>query len=106
MKAKTYEDYLKVESYKHTAEVLINHPEARESYKMLLIHYYHDVYGMTLDEAFRSDEVINFQTIGRMARRLKAVNPKLQGENISKKQEMTDICKQIALDIPVVVEVI
>ena len=106
MKEYTYEDYLKIKSYEGIARVLVNHEDARDSYRALLIHYYRDIHGMSLDEAFRSDDVINFQSVGRMARRLKAVNHRLQGKNQKKKEEMTEICKQIALDLPVVVEVI
>lgn len=91
----------KNKTYNRVAYILENYKEARESNKTV-IRLYYMLEGMTLDEAFRRNDVVNYQTIERMARQIKATNPKYKVDKSEQEAEY----KQIALETPVVVKLL
>lgn len=77
------------------ATILLNHNGARKDNRELLIRYYRDVCHMSLDEAFRSNDVLNYGTVERYARLLKAKNHQLRYDKSGKEEEYKDISRQI-----------
>lgn len=88
--------------YQEIANILMNDIEARKDNRKLFIAYYKKVWGISVDEAFKRDDVPNYQTIERKARQLKSLNQSLRYD----KGKEVDKYKEIGLQIPVVVKVI
>lgn len=95
---KTYKQLIKEKDYNDIAQILINNEAARKDNRVLLREYYLTVHGMTLDKAFKSDRVLNYGTVERYARLLKAKNHKLRYDKSKKEAEY----KEISREIPVV----
>lgn len=91
-----------IKEYQDIANILVNDIGCRRDNRKLFKKYYRDIWGISLDEAFTRNDVPNYQTIERKARLIKAKNPHLKID----KEELVDKYKEIALEIPVVVEVI
>ena len=98
MDDKTYEELLKVKDYEIIANILLNDVESRKDNRKLIKKYYNKI-GITIDEAFDRNDVLNYQSIERMARLLKAKNHSLRYEKLKE----VDYYKDLATDIPVAV---
>lgn len=97
---KTYEELIKEKEYQDIANILYNNLECRKDNRKLLITYYRNIYGLTLDEAFRRNDIPNYQSIERKARVLKAKN----GMLAYNKNDQVSEYKQIALETPIAVK--
>lgn len=96
---KTYDELIKEKEYQDIANILYNNLECRKDNRKLFKTYYRDVYGISVDEALDRNDVTNYQTIERKARKLKEVNHKLRYEKLSQVEEY----KRIALEVPIAV---
>lgn len=86
--------------YQLILDILVTNKEARFDNRKLLISFY-KAKNMTLDEAFRSDGVLNYQSVERLARKVKENNPKLKVN----KEDQEDYYKQIALENLAIVKI-
>lgn len=96
---KSYEELIKEKEYNDIANILMNDNEARKDNRILMATYYKKIYGISVDEAFRRNDVTNYQTIERKARLLKSVNHKLRYD----KSKQVEIYKEIGTEMPVLV---
>ena len=94
-----YDLLIRQKEYKDIANLLYNDIDCRKDNRNLIKRFYKTVYGISIDEAFDRDDVPNYQSIERMARKLKAVNHALRYD---KTQEI-DKYRQIAQEVPVMV---
>lgn len=88
--------------YQWIAEILQNNNKARKDNRVLLKEFYWRYFGLTLDEAFESNDIPNYQSVERKARQLKSKNPNLKYD----KTKEVDKYKEIGLDIPIAVRII
>lgn len=86
--------------YQLITDILITDKETRFDNRKLLISFY-KAKNMTLDEAFRSNGVLNYQSVDRIARKIKENNPKLKVN----KEDQEDYYKEIALENLAIVKI-
>lgn len=91
----------RLQDYQDIADILVNNRDARTNNGMLIKAYYQSK-GLTFEQSLKRNDVLNYQSVERMGRLIKAKNPWLKSD----KSEEEAIYKDMALELPVVVRLI
>lgn len=76
-------------------KILIENNECRKDNRKLIKEYYKQMYDMSLDEAFDSNEVPNYQSIERYGRLAKAQYEKLRYDKSNQVADYKDIAREV-----------